>query len=71
MPSYRASNTTLNSFSRGLYQTVIRRNSTFMSAIVVGGLAFGAVFIEGTQAWFDYHNKGKQWKDIKHRYENN
>ncbi|KAH9420137.1 ubiquinol-cytochrome C reductase complex subunit oxen [Dermatophagoides pteronyssinus] len=57
------------SLGRTIYRAVFARTST--AALAVIGMAF---FLErGVSAFSDYTfdtiNKGKQWKDIKHLYE--
>ncbi|KAK4053799.1 qcr9 subunit 9 of the ubiquinol cytochrome-c reductase complex [Microbotryomycetes sp. JL201] len=33
-----------------------------------GAFAFGMGFDKVTTAWWDAHNKGKQWQDIRDKY---
>ncbi|EAU84558.1 hypothetical protein CC1G_00077 [Coprinopsis cinerea okayama7 len=51
-----------------LYNTIFKRNSVFVSTVFVGAFAFGIGFDTGVSKFFDYWNKGKQWKDIRHKY---
>ncbi|BGO97570.1 hypothetical protein RTBOTA2_001686 [Rhodotorula toruloides] len=39
-----------------------------ISADSTGAFAFGIVYDKVTSAWWDAHNAGKQWKDIRHKY---
>lgn len=39
--------------------------------IVLGALFFERVFDQGADALYDNLNKGKLWKHIKHKYEQN
>ncbi|KAJ7904275.1 ubiquinol-cytochrome C reductase [Mycena olivaceomarginata] len=55
-------------FSNTLYNTFFRRNSIFVPTIFAGAFAFGIGFDIGVTAFFDHWNKGKQWKDIRHKY---
>ncbi|KAF7352998.1 Ubiquinol-cytochrome C reductase [Mycena venus] len=55
-------------FSTTLYNTFFRRNSIFVPTLFVGAFAFGIGFDSGVTAFFDRWNKGKQWKDIRHKY---
>ena len=53
---------------RVVYNTFLRRGSTFLLTMVVG-----AVFFERlTDKWIDSYwgrmNRGKLWKDIEHKY---
>ncbi|KAL1590570.1 hypothetical protein WHR41_00620 [Cladosporium halotolerans] len=52
----------------GIYNTVIRSNGVFLSAIFVGAFATNLAFDTGSNALWDSINRGRQWKDIKHRY---
>jgi len=51
-----------------LYNTVFRRNSVFVTTIFAGAFAFGIGFDVGVTKFYDTWNKGKQWKDIRHKY---
>ncbi|KAJ7117367.1 ubiquinol-cytochrome C reductase [Mycena crocata] len=55
-------------FSTTLYNAVFRRNSIFAGTIFAGAFVFGIGFDQGVTAFHDYWNKGKQWKDIRHKY---
>ncbi|BGP29930.1 Cytochrome b-c1 complex subunit 9, mitochondrial [Rhodotorula toruloides] len=51
------------------------RNSVFVGTVFTGksvhlsgAFAFGIVYDKVTSAWWDAHNAGKQWKDIRHKY---
>nr|CDI56676.1 probable QCR9-ubiquinol--cytochrome-c reductase subunit 9 [Melanopsichium pennsylvanicum 4] len=39
-----------------------------VGSIFFGAFAFGIGFDLATTAWWDAHNKGKQWKDIRGKY---
>ncbi|XP_011306403.1 cytochrome b-c1 complex subunit 9 [Fopius arisanus] len=54
-----------------LYNAVFKRTSTFMLAIVGGSFFFERAVDVTADAIFDNYNKGKLWKDIKHKYEKN
>ncbi|XP_042309190.1 cytochrome b-c1 complex subunit 9 [Sceloporus undulatus] len=54
---------------RQVYNLLFRRTSTFALTIVVGALVFERGFDQGADALFEHLNKGKLWKDIKHKYE--
>ncbi|KAJ7638596.1 ubiquinol-cytochrome C reductase [Roridomyces roridus] len=55
-------------FSTTLYNTFFRRNSVFVSTIFVGAFTFGIGFDTAVTSFYDKWNKGKQWKDIRHKY---
>jgi ubiquinol-cytochrome c reductase subunit 9 len=50
------------------YRTVGRRFSTVLLFSVCGAIALDAYVNRLTEYIWDYHNYGKQWKDIKHKY---
>ncbi|GAV04438.1 hypothetical protein RvY_14713 [Ramazzottius varieornatus] len=52
-----------------LYKNVFRRTSTFVLAIIGGGFMFERGFDKIGDTIFETRNKGKLWKDIKHKYE--
>lgn len=56
------------SFYSTIYNTFIKRNSVFVTTIFVGAFAFQGFFDAGITAWYENHNKGKLWKDIKGKY---
>ncbi|KAI8072626.1 cytochrome b-c1 complex subunit 9 [Gongronella butleri] len=64
MPSAAASGLT-----RTVYNTIFKRNSVFVTTIFVGAIGFEVAFDSTTDKIWDNLNKGKQWKDIKHKYE--
>ncbi|KAL0949552.1 hypothetical protein HGRIS_009600 [Hohenbuehelia grisea] len=55
-------------FANTFYNTIVKRNSVFVSTIFVGAFAFGIGFDMGVTAFYDRWNQGKQWKDIRHKY---
>ncbi|KIP07717.1 hypothetical protein PHLGIDRAFT_127485 [Phlebiopsis gigantea 11061_1 CR5-6] len=56
------------SFSANFYNTIVKRNSVFVSTIFAGAFAFGVGFDVGITKFWDTWNKGKQWKDIRGNY---
>ncbi|KAK6429702.1 Cytochrome b-c1 complex subunit 9, mitochondrial [Oleoguttula sp. CCFEE 5521] len=52
----------------GVYNTLIRSNGVFLSTIFAGAFATEILFDTGSNAIWNRINKGRQWKDIKHRY---
>ncbi|KYQ54645.1 Cytochrome b-c1 complex subunit 9 [Trachymyrmex zeteki] len=57
-------------FGGTLYNLVLRRTSTFTVAVLASAFIFERAFDMASEKIFDTINKGKQWKDIKHKYEN-
>ncbi|KAG5316314.1 QCR9 protein, partial [Acromyrmex insinuator] len=57
-------------FSSTLYNLVLRRTSTFTVVVLASAFIFERGFDMASEKIFDTINKGKQWKDIKHKYEN-
>ncbi|KAL0100194.1 hypothetical protein PUN28_019550 [Cardiocondyla obscurior] len=53
-----------------LYKSLFRRTSTFTVTVLVAAFVFERAFDMASNQIFDSINKGKQWKDIKHKYEN-
>ncbi|KAH8916024.1 hypothetical protein BT69DRAFT_1229092 [Atractiella rhizophila] len=47
---------------------LFKRNSVFVSTVAVTAFGFSIVFEKATTAFWDNHNRGKQWKDIRHKY---
>ncbi|KAH8087000.1 ubiquinol-cytochrome C reductase [Filobasidium floriforme] len=50
------------------YNTFVRRNSVFVSSIFLGAFAFSITFDLATTAFWERHNRGKLWKDIRDKY---
>ncbi|GFZ42622.1 hypothetical protein JCM24511_00339 [Saitozyma sp. JCM 24511] len=51
-----------------IYTTIFKRNSVFVTSVFLGAFGFSMGFDLATSAWWDAHNRGKQWKDIRARY---
>ncbi|TFK27055.1 ubiquinol-cytochrome C reductase [Coprinopsis marcescibilis] len=51
-----------------LYHGIFKRNSVFVTTVFVGAFTFGIGFDTGVTKFYDHWNKGKQWKDIRHKY---
>ena len=60
---------TTMSLARAFYTGVTKRTSTFALAIIVGAFAFERTIDWGIDYVWETHNKGKLWKDLKHKYE--
>jgi len=53
-------------FSTAFYNTLVKRNSVYVTSIFAGAFAFSIGFdVAVTKVW-DSWNRG--WKDIRHRY---
>jgi len=56
-------------FASPIYNGVTKRTSTLVFTIAVGALLFERGFDAGADYIWETNNKGKLWKDIKHKYE--
>ncbi|RPB23796.1 ubiquinol-cytochrome C reductase [Terfezia boudieri ATCC MYA-4762] len=54
--------------SNTIYNTFIKRNFIFVGTIFVSAFAFEIIFDKTTDRIWNGINKGRQWKDIRHRY---
>ena len=52
-----------------LYTGLFKRTSTFALAICIGAVGFERGFDSFADYIWETKNKGKLWKDIKHKYE--
>nr|ALS05107.1 cytochrome b-c1 complex subunit 9 [Labidocera rotunda] len=52
-----------------VYQGITKRTSTLVFTICVGALLFERGFDATADYLWETNNKGKLWKDIKHKYE--
>ncbi|CCF57825.1 hypothetical protein KAFR_0D01780 [Kazachstania africana CBS 2517] len=48
-----------------VYKVFFKRNSVFVGTIFLSAFVFQSVFDSGVTKWFEHHNKGKLWKDVK------
>ncbi|AET40968.1 ubiquinol--cytochrome-c reductase subunit 9 Ecym_7117 [Eremothecium cymbalariae DBVPG len=48
-----------------LYNILFKRNSVFVGTIFASAFVFQAVFDNAVTSWYESHNKGKLWKDVK------
>ncbi|KAF6213088.1 hypothetical protein GE061_010803 [Apolygus lucorum] len=53
------------------YKFILRRTSTYSAACVLGAVIFERTFDMTTGSLYDIINDGKQWDDIKHKYDKN
>ncbi|KAI5848135.1 cytochrome b-c1 complex subunit 9 [Tricharina praecox] len=51
-----------------IYNAVFRRNHIFVGAVFTGAFAFEMLFDTTSDKIWDRINRGRQWKDIRHRY---
>ncbi|KAH7637740.1 ubiquinol-cytochrome C reductase complex subunit oxen [Dermatophagoides farinae] len=58
------------SLGQTIYRTVFARTSTAALAVITMAFFFERGVSGFSDYTFDRINKGKQWKDIKHLYEN-
>jgi len=56
-------------FATAFYNTFAKRNSVYVTSIFAGAFAFGIGFDVGVSRLWDSWNRGKQWKDIRHKYD--
>jgi len=54
--------------SRFFYNTILKRSSTYMTAVMIMATATGIGYDYAMNAIWDFKNKGKLWKDIKMNY---
>ncbi|KAI0303187.1 cytochrome b-c1 complex subunit 9, partial [Russula brevipes] len=54
--------------STAFYNTLVKRNSVYVTSIFAGAFAFGIGFDVGVTKFWDSWNRGKQWKDIRYKY---
>ncbi|KAJ4420497.1 qcr9 subunit 9 of the ubiquinol cytochrome-c reductase complex [Neurospora sp. IMI 360204] len=47
---------------------IFRNNTAFIGAVFVGAFAFELAYDNGMDKVWDKINKGRQWKDIRHKY---
>lgn len=45
-----------------------KRNSVYVATIFAGAFAFQAFFDSSVTKWYENHNKGKLWKDVKGKF---
>ncbi|GAB0137327.1 hypothetical protein EsDP_00005598 [Epichloe bromicola] len=47
---------------------LFRKNYAMLAAVFGAGFAFEVGFNNGVNKWWDNHNRGRQWKDIRNKY---
>ncbi|KAM3413801.1 Complex III subunit 9 [Cercospora zeina] len=51
-----------------LYNSIVKRNTIFLTTIFAGAFVTNIAFDVTANKIWDQVNKGRQWKDIKHKY---
>ncbi|KAL2131571.1 hypothetical protein VTI74DRAFT_4895 [Chaetomium olivicolor] len=51
-----------------LASTLFRRNYTMLAVVFAGAFAFEMGYDNMMNKIWDNHNRGRQWKDIRHKY---
>ncbi|KAF8947857.1 hypothetical protein BGZ47_007525 [Haplosporangium gracile] len=68
MPVKSNNGTFANKFARAGYNTIVKRNSIFLTTIFVSAFAAEMAFDSVSDRIWDNINKGRQWKDISAKY---
>ncbi|KAK4647517.1 Cytochrome b-c1 complex subunit 9, mitochondrial [Podospora bellae-mahoneyi] len=50
------------------YLAIFRNNATMLGAVFAGAFAFNMGYDTVMNKVWDHHNRGRQWKDIRHKY---
>ena len=48
-----------------IYNVFFKRNSIFVGTVFASAFVFQAAFDSAVTSWYEAHNKGKLWKDVK------
>ncbi|KAK0734933.1 cytochrome b-c1 complex subunit 9, partial [Lasiosphaeria miniovina] len=48
--------------------TFFRRNFTMLGVVFAGAFGFEMFYNTTMDKIWDHHNRGRQWKDIRHKY---
>ncbi|KAI9228995.1 MAG: cytochrome b-c1 complex subunit 9 [Piptocephalis tieghemiana] len=51
------------------YNTLVRRNSVFVTGIFASAFAFEMAFDQGMDKLWNYINRGRQWPEVKAKLE--
>ncbi|KAI6785960.1 uncharacterized protein J7T54_006299 [Emericellopsis cladophorae] len=51
-----------------LYSVLFKKNYAMLATVFGAGFAFEMGFNTGMNKLWDHHNRGRQWKDIRHKY---
>ncbi|KAL7799172.1 ubiquinol-cytochrome C reductase [Trichoderma ceciliae] len=56
------------SLANTVYSTLFRKNYTMLAAVFGAGFAWEIGFNSTMNKVWDSHNRGRQWRDIRHKY---
>uniref|UniRef100_A0A0N5AQE3 Complex III subunit 9 n=1 Tax=Syphacia muris TaxID=451379 RepID=A0A0N5AQE3_9BILA len=59
----------MGSYGTFIYKAITRRFSTLFLTAVVGAYVVETVIVRVNDYYWEQHNKGKLWKDVKARLE--
>ncbi|SCV03480.1 LAMI_0H08482g1_1 [Lachancea mirantina] len=48
-----------------IYNIFFKRNAVFVGTVFASAFVFQAAFDTAVTSWYEAHNKGKLWKDVK------
>ncbi|GBE79397.1 ubiquinol-cytochrome C reductase [Sparassis latifolia] len=68
LPPPPPSSVAMASLANVFYNSLVKRNSVYVTSIFAGAFAFGVGFDVAITSFWDNWNKGKQWKDIREKY---
>ncbi|KAI5801456.1 cytochrome b-c1 complex subunit 9 [Peziza echinospora] len=54
--------------TKTIYDVLLKRNYIFVGTVFASAFLFEVAFDSGTNKLWDRLNKGRQWKDIRHKY---
>lgn len=55
----------LQSLNATIFNTFFKRNAVFVGTVFFGAFVFQGAFDSAVTSWYENHNKGKLWKDVK------
>ncbi|KAF2083418.1 ubiquinol-cytochrome C reductase [Saccharata proteae CBS 121410] len=58
----------MSGISSTIYNTILRSNAVFIGTVFIGAFGTQLAFDSTSEKIWDSLNKGRQWKDIKHKY---
>ncbi|KAL9476769.1 hypothetical protein ACSS6W_006610 [Trichoderma asperelloides] len=56
------------SLANSIYSTLFRKNYTMLATVFAAGFAWEIGFNSTMDKVWDSNNRGRQWKDIRHKY---
>merc|ERR1712098_643655 len=63
--SYQSATMSLGS---QIYATLFKKNYAMLATVFGAGFAFELGFNQGMNKLWDWNNRGRQWKDIRHKF---